>query len=66
VRTSDNTPVLTLLLEGPAASGKTALAATLALESGFPFIKMVRVLPLRFLPLCESLGLGGKRKRLKA
>lgn len=42
VRTSENTPLLTMLLEGPSASGKTALAATLALEAGFPFVKLVR------------------------
>jgi vesicle-fusing ATPase len=40
-RTSEKTPLLTLLLEGGAGAGKTALAATLALESGFPFVKML-------------------------
>eukprot|EP00898_Chlorokybus_atmophyticus_P000543 jgi/Chlat1/148/Chrsp1S00225 len=38
---STNTPLLSLLLEGPTGSGKTALAATLAIESGFPFVKVV-------------------------
>jgi vesicle-fusing ATPase len=41
VRVSEKTPLLTLLLEGVAGAGKTALAATLALESGFPFVKML-------------------------
>jgi vesicle-fusing ATPase len=41
VRVSDKTPLLTLLLEGVSGAGKTALAATLALESGFPFVKML-------------------------
>jgi vesicle-fusing ATPase len=41
VRVSEKTPLLTLLLEGVSGAGKTALAATLALESGFPFVKML-------------------------
>ena len=41
VRVSEKTPLLSILLEGEAQSGKTALAATLALESDFPFVKMV-------------------------
>jgi vesicle-fusing ATPase len=41
VKNSARTPLLSVLLHGPAASGKTALAATLALESDFPFIKLV-------------------------
>jgi hypothetical protein len=38
---SERTPLLTCLLEGPGGSGKTALAATIGIESGFPFIKIV-------------------------
>ncbi|GMM30396.1 AAA family ATPase [Martiniozyma asiatica (nom. inval.)] len=38
---SDNFNFSSLLLHGPAGSGKTALAAKMALESNFPFIKMV-------------------------
>ena len=41
LESSDKTPLLTLMLEGPVGSGKSALAAKLALESTFPFVKMV-------------------------
>lgn len=41
VRTSKRTPLVTALLHGPPGSGKTALAATIALSSGFPFIKLI-------------------------
>lgn len=40
VTTSEKTSLLTCLLAGPAGSGKTALAATAALQSGFPFAKV--------------------------
>ncbi|KAH8967710.1 hypothetical protein BDL97_03G090500 [Sphagnum fallax] len=35
------TPLLTCLLGGPGGSGKTALAANIGIESGFPFIKII-------------------------
>lgn len=38
---SEKTPLLTVLMEGPPGSGKTALAATAALDSGFPFAKVL-------------------------
>jgi len=38
---SSATPLLTVLLEGETGSGKTALAAKIALESGFPYVKMI-------------------------
>ena len=40
VRTGENTPLISVLLEGPAGAGKTAMAASLAIESGFPFVKV--------------------------
>lgn len=41
VRQSSRTPLVTALLHGPVGSGKTALAATVALQSEFPFIQIV-------------------------
>jgi vesicle-fusing ATPase len=41
VRTSERTPLMSVLLQGPPASGKTAIAAKLAVDSGFPFIRMI-------------------------
>lgn len=41
VESSESNPLVTALLEGPAGSGKTAIAATVAMESGFPFVKVV-------------------------
>jgi len=38
---SSKTPVLSILLHGQPGSGKTAIASKLALESGFPFIKII-------------------------
>lgn len=41
VRNSVSEPLLSVLLHGPPGSGKTALAAKMAIDSGFPFIKLV-------------------------
>ncbi|KAF6004888.1 hypothetical protein F1559_003678 [Cyanidiococcus yangmingshanensis] len=41
VRTSERSPLMTLLIEGAPGSGKTALAAKLAMESDFPFIRLI-------------------------
>jgi len=41
VRTSQRTQLVTALLHGPPGSGKTALAATIAMASNFPFIKLI-------------------------
>jgi vesicle-fusing ATPase len=38
---SSANPLLSVLLEGQNGSGKTALAAKLALDSGFPYVKMI-------------------------
>jgi vesicle-fusing ATPase len=41
VKNSEKTPMVSLLLEGSAGCGKTAVAASLALESDAPFIKLI-------------------------
>lgn len=41
VKNSERTHLVSVLLHGPAGSGKTALAATMALSSDYPFIKLV-------------------------
>ncbi|KDQ64451.1 hypothetical protein JAAARDRAFT_28082 [Jaapia argillacea MUCL 33604] len=41
VRSSTRTPLVTILLHGPKGTGKTALAATIAQSSQFPFIKLL-------------------------
>ncbi|KAH8985757.1 hypothetical protein EDB86DRAFT_3105615 [Lactarius hatsudake] len=41
VRTSTRTPLVSLLLHGPPGTGKTALAATIAQASMFPFIRLI-------------------------
>ncbi|PWN41506.1 AAA-domain-containing protein [Ceraceosorus guamensis] len=52
VRTSSRTPLVTALLHGPPGSGKTALAATMAMASSFPFIKLVS--PENMVGMAES------------
>lgn len=39
-KSSERTPMVTVCLEGPAGSGKTALAAQIAKNSDFPFVKV--------------------------
>lgn len=41
VVTSGGSPLLSVLIEGPSGTGKTALAALLAVDSGFPFVRFV-------------------------
>ena len=41
VKTSEQTPLLSVLLEGEPGTGKTAMAAKLAIESGFSYVKIV-------------------------
>ncbi|KAJ0243223.1 Vesicle-fusing ATPase [Hirschfeldia incana] len=41
VKVSSRSPLVTCLLEGPSGSGKTALAATVGIDSDFPYVKIV-------------------------
>lgn len=41
VRVSDRTPLMSVLLKGSPASGKTAIAAKVAVDSGYPFVRMI-------------------------
>ena len=41
VGTSDRSPIVSVLLHGSRGSGKTAVAAKIALESDFPFVKVI-------------------------
>ncbi|KAL6751966.1 N-ethylmaleimide sensitive fusion protein [Haematococcus lacustris] len=41
VHDSDKTPLLTCILEGPVGSGKSSMSATVALQSEFPFVKVI-------------------------
>ncbi|KAF4356241.1 hypothetical protein G4B88_002853 [Cannabis sativa] len=41
VKVSKGSPLVTCLLEGPSGSGKTALAATVGIDSDFPYVKIV-------------------------
>jgi len=41
LRSSTRTSLLSILLNGPPGSGKTALAASFALQSQFPFVRLV-------------------------
>jgi len=52
VRTSENTPLLTVLLSGPSGCGKTALAAHLAQRSDYAFVR--RVAPENYVGFSEQ------------
>ncbi|KAG6387322.1 hypothetical protein SASPL_152509 [Salvia splendens] len=41
VKVSEGSPLVTCLLEGPSGSGKTAMAATVGIESNFPYVKII-------------------------
>jgi vesicle-fusing ATPase len=41
VRSSTRTPLVSVLLHGPPGTGKTALGASIAQASEFPFIKLI-------------------------
>ena len=47
VRHSSKTPLLTCLLEGKPGVGKTALAATVGINSDFPFVKVRAQVPTK-------------------
>lgn len=42
VRTSEKSPLFSVLVHGPHGAGKTALAAEIGLKSEFPFVKLIR------------------------
>ncbi|KAI0008421.1 AAA-domain-containing protein [Xylariaceae sp. FL0662B] len=42
VRTSEKSPLFSVLVHGPLGAGKTALAAEIGLKSEFPFVKLIR------------------------
>ncbi|TVY71216.1 Vesicular-fusion protein sec18 [Lachnellula suecica] len=42
VKNSADASLLSVLVHGPQGSGKTALAAKIAMDSGFPFVKLIR------------------------
>ncbi|TYK30894.1 vesicle-fusing ATPase [Cucumis melo var. makuwa] len=41
VKVSKGSPLVTCLLEGPSGSGKTAMAATVGIDSEFPYVKII-------------------------
>ena len=41
VANSERTPLVSVIVEGPAGSGKTALAAKIAMSADFPYMKMI-------------------------
>jgi DNA helicase TIP49 (TBP-interacting protein) len=41
VRVSKGSPLVTCLLEGPSGSGKSAMAASIGINSDFPYVKIV-------------------------
>ncbi|PHU14895.1 Vesicle-fusing ATPase [Capsicum chinense] len=41
VKVSRGSPLITCLLEGPSGSGKTAMAATVGIQSDFPYVKII-------------------------
>lgn len=52
VQQSDRSPLVSLLLHGSSGSGKTALAATIAQQNAYPFVKLVT--PENMIGLTES------------
>lgn len=52
IQRSDRMPLLTCVLEGPPGSGKSAIAAAAAIDSKFPFVKVVA--PGNMVGCCEQ------------
>ncbi|KNC76406.1 hypothetical protein SARC_11091, partial [Sphaeroforma arctica JP610] len=52
VKNSPRTPLVSVLLEGPPGVGKTALAATMAISSDYPFVKLIA--PELYVGMSES------------
>lgn len=50
--TNDRTPLLSVLLEGPDGSGKSAISAKAAADNGFPFKK--RITPENLVGMSEA------------
>lgn len=53
VRVSKGSPLVTCLLEGPSGSGKSAMAATIGINSDFPYVKIVSFMFLTITLNCK-------------
>ncbi|KAJ3621775.1 hypothetical protein Zmor_004524, partial [Zophobas morio] len=60
VQNSSRTRLVSLLIDGLPGAGKTALAATIALNSGYPFIKLVS--PEQYVGMSEASKCGAITK----
>lgn len=60
VQAPDSTPLFSVILHGPPGSGKTALAAKMALDSEYPFIKLCT--PNNMIGFNESMKIEHMRK----
>jgi vesicle-fusing ATPase len=60
VQAEDSTPLFSAILHGPPGSGKTALAAKMAIDSGYPFIKLCT--PNNMIGFNESMKIEHMRK----
>jgi vesicle-fusing ATPase len=60
VQAEDSTPLFSVILHGPPGSGKTALAAKMAIDSEYPFIKLCS--PNNMIGFNESMKIEHMRK----